>query len=347
LFSVQWELTHRCNQSCAHCYLDVKAPGSVPRPDEPAELDTSECLHAIDEMVALGALNLTLTGGELLVREDWAVIASHARRKHTALRLFTNGSLIDERVADQIARLHPTGVEISVYGADAETHESITRVRGSFCRATGALRLLRERGVHTVMKTPVMLQNVGQYHAMQALAAELGARFRHDASITPSANPRLDLRQFRMTDDDLRTYYRATMNPAHPAVHTMAPDQSPCGIGKAALTLDPYGNVFPCVEVRTAAGNLRRSSLREIWEGAALWGELRCLTWAELPACSDCKLANYCGRCHGLALQVDGDLRAASTENCRQARIRIAIDEERTQLGANDNAGQQDFSTTG
>ena len=27
LLTVHWELTHRCNERCSHCYLDVLSPG--------------------------------------------------------------------------------------------------------------------------------------------------------------------------------------------------------------------------------------------------------------------------------------------------------------------------------
>ena len=337
LFAVHWELTYRCNQRCAHCYLDVQPPEraarEAPGAAEQNELSTAECRRVIDEMAALGAFSLVLSGGEPLLRDDWAELAAYARDRYMALRLFTNGTLVDASVASRIAQLHLCTVEVSVYGADARTHDALTRAHGSFDRAIRALRLLREHGVRTVMKTPMMRQNVGQFRGMQALAGELGAQFHHDASITPSANPRLNPLQFRMTEDDLRAYYRQTLEPSRGSLVAnvplaATPDRRPCGIGTSAITIDPYGNVFPCLEVRLAAGNLRQSTLREIWERSGLWAELRRLTLEELPACRACDLAGYCTRCHGLAWQIDGDLRTASSENCRQARIRKEVLEE-------------------
>ena len=58
----------------------------------------------------------------------------------------------------------------------------------------------------------------------------------------------------------------------------VSPDQAMCGIGKKALIIDPYGNVDPCMEVRSRIGNLREQSLQEIWEGASNWKELGELT---------------------------------------------------------------------
>jgi MoaA/NifB/PqqE/SkfB family radical SAM enzyme len=167
LFSVHWELTYRCNQRCSHCYLDVLPPNS----DVPAELTTQECLGIVDQIADAGALNLTLSGGEILVRRDLFEIASHARARRLLLRLFTNGVGVTPLIADRIAELHPYAVEISLYSARPELHERITGLRRSWELTTRALRLLHERGVRTVMKTPLMHENVAEIDHLEALEA--------------------------------------------------------------------------------------------------------------------------------------------------------------------------------
>src|SRR5262249_39355572 len=180
LFSAHWELTYRCNEKCSHCYLDV-FPANT---EVPGELTTEQCFHVIDELADLGVLHLLLSGGEILVRRDFFQIALYARSKRLLLRLFTNGMLINSRVADQIAALHPYSVEVSIYGAHAETHDNITRVARSWELSTRALVLLRDRGVRTKMKVPVMRENVRQLREMERLARDLGAEFRYDTVIT-------------------------------------------------------------------------------------------------------------------------------------------------------------------
>ena len=199
LFSVHWELTYRCNQRCSHCYLDVLEPGAP----VPEELSTQECLGIIDQIAAAGALNLTLSGGELLVRKDWLEIARYARSKRLLLRLFTNGILIRPKLAEQIAGLHPFAVEISLYGAQPEIHESITRLPHSWELTMRAFRLLHECGVRTVMKTPLMRENVGEIEALRGLAQEVGASFRYSYSITSKDLGALDPLKHRLTYQQL------------------------------------------------------------------------------------------------------------------------------------------------
>jgi MoaA/NifB/PqqE/SkfB family radical SAM enzyme len=51
-----------------------------------------------------------------------------------------------------------------------------------------------------------------------------------------------------------------------------------CGAGSSGLAIDPYGNVYPCVQWRRPVGNLHGRTLREIWSGAGALAEVRDLT---------------------------------------------------------------------
>ncbi len=159
LMSVHWELTYRCNERCSHCYLDVMNPNASAH----GELTTEECFSVIDQISELGALNLTLSGGEIFVRRDWYEIASYAHAKRLMLRLFTNGIMIKPQIADKIAGLHPYSVEVSLYSTKPEVHDGITGIQHSWELSTRAIRLLRERGVRTMVKTPQMRENVAEF----------------------------------------------------------------------------------------------------------------------------------------------------------------------------------------
>jgi len=141
---VSIELTHHCNFRCSHCYIpDFKAPD---------RLTTERILTLLDELVEMGTLGLTLTGGELLLRPDWLRIAQRARRLGFALRLFTNGALIDEDAAAAIQGLNVV-VEVSLHAMREEVFEKITGQAGSFEKTLSGIERLRQRGVEVVLKT--------------------------------------------------------------------------------------------------------------------------------------------------------------------------------------------------
>jgi AdoMet-dependent heme synthase len=318
LVSAHWELTYRCNEKCSHCYLDVFAPHA----DVPGELTTGECFHVLDELESMGVLNLTLSGGEILVRRDFFEIAEYAHSKRFLLRLFTNGIMIDPGVADRIAALHPYAVELSVYGARSETHDGITQLKHSWELTLRALRLLRERGVRTVMKTPLMRENLREFDDLELLAKEVGAQFHFDITITPKDNGGLSPLAHCVTYQELVEFMRGHIDPALWVGRTVADDSRTCAISLNAIAIDPYGNVFPCLQTRFNAGNLRERRLSEIWGRSPVWEEVGHLTVSELPVCRTCELRSLCVRCHGLALAETGDLRAPAAANCREALAR-------------------------
>ncbi|MBI2952676.1 MAG: radical SAM protein [Chloroflexi bacterium] len=354
LFSVLWELTYRCNQSCSHCYLDVLPCHA----GVSGELTTAECLRVLDELAELGVLNLTLSGGEIFARRDFFEIAEYARARRFLLRLFTNGALVDAHTADRIAALHPYAVELSVYSAGADRHDEITRSRHSFEHTIGTLRLLRERGVRTVMKTPLMRENIHEFHTLQELARDLGAQFRYATTITPKDDGDLSPLRHKLTYDDLLWLFEQTLDPKDWVGRAVPTDSCRCSVGQNALSIDPYGNVFPCVQVRERAGNVRADSLRRIWEEWPAWEKLAQLTWANLFVCRSCDLRPLCARCHGLASLEHGDLRRPAHANCQEALARRQVLVEKGALppdypipshlrsmGANASSGHHTAST--
>jgi len=321
LLGVHWELTYRCNERCTHCYLDVFRPNAK----VPGELTTEECFKIIDQIAELGALNVTLSGGDLFTRRDWFEIASYVRQKRLLLRLFTNGLLIRPKVADQIASLHPYSVEISLYSVRPEVHDAITRVPRSWEMSVRAFKLLHERGVRARMKHLLMHENVHEYDEIQELAKELGVLFSYDMTITPKNSGALDPLKHSLTFEDLVWFMGKRTVPESWVTREVPQDRPVCGIGEVGLVIDPYGNVSPCIEVRQPAGNLRQQSLKEIWKGSEVWEFAKSLKLKNLPVCSTCEIRNFCVRCHGLALAGGGDITAPSLINCTEALARRQV----------------------
>lgn len=95
---VIWNLTRRCNLTCRHCYA-LSADHAYP-----GELSTDEIATVMDDLRAFHVPFLILSGGEPLLRPDLFEIAAHARARGLRMGLSTNGTRIDEAVADRIAQ---------------------------------------------------------------------------------------------------------------------------------------------------------------------------------------------------------------------------------------------------
>jgi len=319
--SVLFELTYRCNLNCGHCY-------QVDRGSE--ELCFSEVTGIIDQLAAENCLFLTLSGGEVFVREDFFDIARYALKKGFALKVFSNGTLIDESVAHELACLHPLEVGVSIYGADAATHDQFTGMPGSFHRSVNALKQLKHQGVLTVVKCLLMKENIIQIGGIKALAKEVGAILQFDPIVVPKIDGNRDPLQHELTDTDLHRFFSLEIAEPNPAKEPNPRLSQPiiCRAGRDLCCISPRGDIYPCMAFPITLGNLRKQSFAEIWRGVEA-EKLRKLTPSDLHECVSCPDLNYCTRCWGLAAVESGDLLGPSQINCRIARIRHRISVER------------------
>jgi MoaA/NifB/PqqE/SkfB family radical SAM enzyme len=120
-----------------------------------------------------------------MMRRDFFEILEYARERTFCIKLKTNGVLIRQKEAEQIRALGVESVQISIYSHRPEIHDAITEVPGSLQRSIHAIRLLREQGIHVDMANVLMTHNARDYDGVKALAAELGAQFLIDPTITP------------------------------------------------------------------------------------------------------------------------------------------------------------------
>jgi MoaA/NifB/PqqE/SkfB family radical SAM enzyme len=70
---VAWEITHRCNARCLHCYS-----ASGPDADCSGDLTTDEALAVIEQLADAGVVVLAFSGGEPMMRRDWPVLVRKA-----------------------------------------------------------------------------------------------------------------------------------------------------------------------------------------------------------------------------------------------------------------------------
>ena len=111
-------------------------------------MTTAQWGSILHQAADLGVLTVRFTGGEPLLRPDFADIYQIARKLGLKVLLFTNARLIDTRLAQLFTRIPLLEkIEISVYGLHRKTYESVSRVSGSFSQFQRGVRLLEEHRI--------------------------------------------------------------------------------------------------------------------------------------------------------------------------------------------------------
>lgn len=307
LCSVLLELTYACNLDCQFCYNDLSTQGR--------RLELDDYRRLLDELADMGALALTLSGGEPLVHPDFFAIGAHARALGFAVTVKSNGVPLSERNALRLkAEVDPYLVEMSLHGACAETHEQQTRQAGSFERMVANIRRMKTMGFRMRLNSALTRLNEEEVSDMFALADELGVPLRFDPDITPKDDGDLSpllltasdagkKRMFRLTAERALASRPATNRPVAslpirppggPEVTQKPTRQKNCGAGSTSLAVDPFGNVYPCVQFRRRVGNVHQDSVRSIWEESRELERIRTLAYAAHEQAMANGMDSYC-----------------------------------------------------
>jgi heme b synthase len=176
---VFWETTKACNLSCRHCRaVPQKARGA-------GELGTKEAFDLIDQIAAVARPVLVLSGGEPLFRPDLFDIGAYGVESGFRMALATNGTLVSERVAAQIADAGFARVAISLDGARPQTHDRFRGLTGSHALALRGLRSLRDEGVSVQINSTIARHNATELPELLDLALEIGADALHLFMLVP------------------------------------------------------------------------------------------------------------------------------------------------------------------
>lgn len=308
--SATLELTERCNFNCVHCYINQPAACAEAKA---RELTTEQVKKLLDEIAAAGTLFLTLTGGEPLLRPDFAEIYMHARRLGMIVDLLTNGTLIDQNLIEILKKSKPNTVDISMYGATKETYEKVTRLPGSYDRFLRGVRLLKDADITMSLKSIALTLNVHEIGQMSQFAEELGAPFRYDGLLWPRIDGGKSPFEYQLPIEhviemDLEYPDRQEEWRKKGELFRNIPGRTEyvfvCGAGLRSYTIDCSGKMSMCSMARQPSFDIIEMGFEQAWQALGL---LRQQKRVKSTPCTDCTAGIFCAQCPGWSQLVHGD----------------------------------------
>ena len=320
----------------------------------PEDLSYTESCKVIDQIAEYAPLILVLSGGEPLWRRDVFDLAQRAKRKGLRVALATNGTLVDEAMAERIRDAGIERVSISLDGADAVTHDGFRGHAGAFDAAMRGLKLLKSLGVSTQINTTVTRHNAHQLSSMLELGERLGVSAFHLFMLVPvgcgltiaeeqairgeEAEEILTWFYKRSTETTMELkatcaphYYRIVREQragARRAGVALAPLQSQgmhamtkgCLAGSGVCFISHQGEVYPCGYLPVSAGNLRHDSFKDVWEHATIFESLRQTDNLE-GKCGCCEFKQVCSGCRARVYGVTGNYLAEEPSCVYEPRL--------------------------
>ena len=275
------DLTYRCNNHCRHCWLWLP----INAPEKQQELTFDEIRDIAGQARAMGCREWAFSGGEPMLRPDFAEIFETLTRRATRYNLNTNGTLITPQIA-QLMRREGRKM-VAVYGATAEVHDHVTRNPGSFEATMRGFAYLKEAGARFEVQLIPMRDNYHQWDQMQALAESLSPHWRVGAAwlyLSAGGDParNREIAEQRLSPRDVVALDQPDLSyeewaaegreaeEGHGYSHRAGDDRlfAVCIAGRRGFHVDPYGGMSFCSFIKDPAlrYDLRQGSFQEAWD---------------------------------------------------------------------------------
>jgi len=258
-FTILIDPTSTCNLKCAGCWA-----GEYARHDElePELLD-----RILKEAKELGIYTIVMSGGEPFVYPHLLDMA--ARHNDMAFMIYTNGTRIDDVVADRLKELGNIVPCFSLEGWAAET--DARRGRGVFDKIMAAMARLRTRRLLFAASLTITSQNVETVTSDEFIdfLISQGVRFMWTFHYIPiGRDPDVNLM--------IRPEQRAYLAERIPYIRKHKPmpiadfwndgelTRGCIAGGASYFHINARGDVEPCAFVHFAVDNIRDKSLKEV-----------------------------------------------------------------------------------
>lgn len=156
------------------CYvrLDQAQMDSIGR-----ELTAEEWISIAKDAINAGTLNLLLTGGEPLLRQDFEQIYTALCEMGFIISLNTNATLITPDIVKLFSKYPPTSTAVTLYGANPCTYEKVCGDANGFAKTIHGLELLSNLSTELEVRTTYIEDNMHELDQIRAIANRYTDRY--------------------------------------------------------------------------------------------------------------------------------------------------------------------------
>ncbi|MBF0484545.1 MAG: radical SAM protein [Candidatus Omnitrophica bacterium] len=326
-----WNIISRCNLLCSHCYRDSQAGMQV------EDLSDKKCLELVSQIKAVNPPIVLLTGGEPLLRKNIFEIIKECKKQDLRVGLSTNGTLINQAMAQKIKAADVDYVGISIDGKK-EHHDKFRGAVGAYDSSWAGLKILNELGVKTGVRFTLTAQNSVDlmdildktvasgckrfclYHLVYAGRAskdldmkvedkrKILSTFFKKVKVLSKKDPSFDV---LTTDNPADGIFMSTIIDDGKDAMDCIMAHGGCSAGDRVVYLDSTGDVYPCQFLRDhSLGNVKDKTFMEIWEDHSneFLQQLRNKQGLLQGVCGECAHKGICGGCRARAKAFYGSL---------------------------------------
>ncbi|MBU0488908.1 MAG: radical SAM protein [Bacteroidetes bacterium] len=314
---IVFELTSVCNLNCRYCYNIWKRPDSEDTFFN-SYRKAKKTIRRIFKIADVG--QVTFSGGEPLLAERFSEIVLYVRMKRKPVAIISNGNAGSKESYQQLISLGASFFEFPIHSQNAETHDFMTRIPGSWNKAVQSAKQVLELNGSVVAVIVITKANTAQIAETLAFIQSLGINRVMLNRYNIGGNGIADQQNILPTKENLNEAFRVanetgkklgmvlSSNVCTPLCY-IDPENYPdiaftacsSNIINKPLTVDLDGNMRICNHSPIVIGNIFRNKINDILSSPYL------RQWTDIVPefCSDCeKFSNCLGGCRAASEQM-------------------------------------------
>jgi radical SAM protein with 4Fe4S-binding SPASM domain len=278
-------------------------------------MSKEDCLRIISEAAILGVTNMTFSGGEPFLWHSLPDAVSLASSNKMDVSVYTTGNT--ESYDTLVPELRMKGLKhlvFSLFGADARTHEKITRKSGSFNKTIDAIRYAKSQKIDAQIHFVPTKRNYFVLDQVVAIAESLNVSAVSILRLVPQGRAsllsndvlsKIQNVELRNQIIQIRKQNRVKIRTGSPYNFLLLNENSPCDAANNRIIISPDLYVFPCdafkgLHAEDIVGTdslslLSQTSLSECWLMSSYLNAVRNSIQSELnEQCGSCKNTKLC-----------------------------------------------------
>ena len=330
------EITYRCPLHCAFCYNPTNYADYTKN-----ELGTEEWIKVLRDARKLGALQLGISGGEPLLRDDIEDIVIEANHLGYYSNLITSGVGLTEKRIDAFKSGGLDHIQLSMHDITEEISNFVTDT-STFKLKQKVAAMIKDRDYPMVLNVVIHRYNIGHIKEILEMAEALGADYVELANTQYYGWSLINRNQLMPTKEQIdeaekitnefRKYIGNKMKIFFvvPDYYAERPKKCMNGWGEVFMIVTANGDVLPCHSARVLPDmnfpNVTNNDLKEIWYDSSAFNKYRGDDWMKEPCRSCSEKENDLGGCRWQAFLLTGDAEAADPI-CTKSPHRHLIDQ--------------------
>jgi PqqA peptide cyclase len=330
------EITYRCPLHCAFCYNPTNYADYTKN-----ELGTEEWIKVLRDARKLGALQLGISGGEPLLRDDIEDIVIEANHLGYYSNLITSCVGLTEKRIDAFKSGGLDHIQLSMHDITEEISNFVTDT-STFKLKQKVAAMIKDRDYPMVLNVVIHRYNIGHIKEILEMAEALGADYVELANTQYYGWSLINRNQLMPTKEQIdeaekitnefRKYIGNKMKIFFvvPDYYAERPKKCMNGWGEVFMIVTANGDVLPCHSARVLPDmnfpNVTNNDLKEIWYDSSAFNKYRGDDWMKEPCRSCSEKENDLGGCRCQAFLLTGDAEAADPI-CTKSPHRHLIDQ--------------------